>query len=418
MQITFTPETWIALAIACALAVALIGFVALPAVTRNARMRAQERARAWAALRAPEWQERAERKRAQRASGAHAEARLRRALMSAVALVALAATNLSAHATINAMARVGLHSIDTAVSVIVVFEMFLAILGALSWWHMNRGSGFNRYELGVWLMASLMGGIAWWGGGSPIFALWPLLAAVAWHVVVTFGREHKTAAVVTWWRLKRGKATSRDASAVMTERFITRIVNHAYAANEGARALRKARKRAFDRAWAQADALGILTPEVRARIQTRLAARYAGVSALAPDAVAHMNPWSERASAQRAPRIARPVSAPPAHAHEESAHVPDDARALIESAHEERASESAPARMPRTAARIAHSKAQLLEALDAHFGTDNPMHLNWAKEFVKANGQLPTRTDLARYSQLSPGNCAKWIAPVNKALKA
>lgn len=397
---------------------ALIGTCALVALSlitcaligsRSARARASEKARIWAELKRPELEARAARKRTERASGARQRARIRGALMIAVALVALGATNLSAHGTLDMIARAGLTSLDAQIAVIVVFEMFLAILGALSYWHMHHGTGFNKYEAGVWAMAALMGGMSWWGTGSAIFALWPLLAAVAWHMVITFGREHKVSALVTWWRVQRGKATSQDTNAVMTERLINRIVNHAYAANEGAHILRKLRARAYDRAWATADALGILTPEVRARIQTRIAARYAGARALAPEAVAHMNPWNERASmsARSSARTVRPVSAPPAPALEVSAHVPDDARALTE--------DDAPVSAP-PAQTSAHTEAEMIAAIEAHFGSDNPVHKDWALEFVKTNKKLPTRNDLARATKLSQGNCGKWMTPVRAAL--
>lgn len=402
MNLNITPEQG-SLMSALALG-ALMLIVILLVTTRGARARAQEKARAWAEIKRPDWEARAARKAEERASGARTRARIRGALMLAVALVALGATNLSAHGTITMIQRAGLESLDAQIAVIVVFEMFLAILGALSLWHMNHGTGFNKYEAGVWAMASLMGGMSWWGTGSAIFALWPLLAAVAWHLVITFGREHKTSALVTWWRMKRGKATSQDASALLTERLITRIVNHGYAANEGARILRKIRERAFDRAWADADALGILTPEVLARIQTRIAARYAGARALAPEAVAHMNPWNERAStsARSSARTVRPVSAPPAPAIETSAHVPDDARSLTD----ERASVSA---------HVEDGHARMIAAINK-VHADNGTVREWMSEYVSKNFDLPNRNQLAEAMKKSPGHAARWITPVRKEL--
>jgi hypothetical protein len=379
--------------------------------SQGARERARERARIWGDIKRPDMEARAQRKADARASGARADARLRITLMSAVALVALAATNLSAHATITAIQRIGLTSVDAAISAVIVFEAWLAILGALSLRHMTRGEGFNRYEAGVWSMASLMGVIAWWGGDSPIFALWPLLAAVAWHVVITFGRPHKQSALITWWRMKRGKATSQDASAVLTERLITQIVNHAYAANAGHKWMRALHERAYDRAWARADALGILTPEVRARIQTRIAARYVGARALAPEAVAHMNPWNERASmsARTHARAVRPVSVPSARALEVSAHVPDDARALIEDA---RASETTRAHVDNVSA---HGVSDLINAITAY--SDAPEQIKeWMRTFVQTNGKLPNRNEVATAAQRSPGHVARWLTPVRKAL--
>jgi hypothetical protein len=411
MMEDFTTTPTGALVSACALGALMLALI-LWRTSQGARARAHERARIWGEIKRPDMEARAQRKADARASGERADARLRITLMSAVALVALAATNLSAHATITAIQRIGLTSVDAAISAVIVFEAWLAILGALSLRHMTRGEGFNRYEAGVWTMASLMGVIAWWGGESPIFVLWPLLAAVAWHVVITFGRPHKPSSLATWWRLKRGKATSRDASAVLTERLITQIVNHAYAANVGARALRSLHKRAYDRAWARADALGILTPEVRARIQTRIAARYVGARALAPEAVAHMNPWNERASMSARTnnaRAVRPVSAPPARALETSAHVPDDARALIEeSAHVEET--RAPAPTVST-----HGVSDLIDAITAY--SDAPEQIKeWMRTFVQTNGKLPNRNEVATAAQRSPGHCARWITPVRKAL--
>lgn len=393
MNFTSTPEG--ALIATCAL-VALMLALIFWRTSGRARARAAEKARIWGELKRPELEARAARKRAERASGARTRARIRGALMLAVALVALGATNLSAHGTLDMIARAGLESLDAQIAVIVVFEMFLAILGALSYWHMHHGTGFNKYEAGVWAMASLMGVLSWWGAGSVVFALWPLLAAVAWHMVITFGREHKTSALVTWWRLKRGKATSRDANAVMIERLITRIVNHGFAANEGARIARRARSRMFDRAWADADALGILTSEVRARIQTRVAARHVGARALSAENVAHMNPWNERAQPVRAARIARPVSAPPAPVVETSAHEGTDERATV-----------APVSAPAAPA--------LIDAVRAHFAGPADA-LEWAAEYVKKNGALPTGKDLAAAFGLSEGNCRKWVTPVRKAL--
>jgi len=400
----FTLNPYSSLTLACAL-IALTAITIIWANARTARARASERARIWGELKRPELEARAARKRARRESGARADARLRIALLSGVALVALAATNLSAHASITALHRVGLHSLDTAISVVVVFEAFLAILGALSLWHMTKGEGFNRYEAGVWLMAALMSTVAWWGGGSVIFALWPLLAAVAWHVVITFGRPHKPSALITWWRLKRGKATSQDATTIVTERLITRIVNAGYAANVGPKLTRSLYRRAFDRAWAEADALGILTHEVRARIQTRIAARYVGARALAPEAVAHMNPWNERAQSARTVRAVRPVSDPPAPVVEMSAHEDIDERTP-------EAVESVPARVVLSGA---HTTAEMIEAVSTHF-TGPAELVEWIEKFIRANGQLPTRNDLAIPAKKSPGHVARWMMPVRKAL--
>ena len=408
----FTASPQGALMSACALGALMLALI-LWRTSMSARARASEKARAWAALKAPEWEARAQRKADERASGARSQRRIRGALMIAVALVAIGATNLSAHGTLDMIARAGLESLDAQIAVIVVFEMFLAILGALSLWHMNHGTGFNKYELGVWLMAALMGGMSWWGAGSAVFALWPLLAAVAWHMVITFGRERKPSAVVRWVRLRLGRATTRDADALLTERLITRIVNHAYYANTHKREIMRAHhERAYLRAWARADELGILTPEVRARIQTRIAARYAGARALAPEAVAHMNPWNERASmsARSSARAVRPVSAPPAHALDVSAHVPNDARALTDerapmSAHDET-----------VIAHDAHNDEHVLEAIMRGFSSATPKVVEWAKAYYAKNKELPTRNQVAAVAELSAGHCARWLTNTRKEL--
>jgi hypothetical protein len=397
---------------ACALGALMLALI-LWRTSQGARERARERARIWGEIKRPDMEARAQRKSDTRASGARTDARVRIMLLSAVALVAVAATNLSAHATINAISHFpSLRSIDAAISVVIVFEAFLAILGGLSLWHLTRRDGFNWYQAGVWAMAALMGGIAWWGGNSPLFALWPMLAAIAWHVVIKFGREHKPSALVVWWRMKRGKATSQDASAVLTERLITQIVNHAYAVNVGHKWMRALHERAYDRAWARADALGILTPEVRARIQTRIAARYVGARALAPEAVAHMNPWNERASMSartHSARAVRPVSAPPARALEVSAHVPDDARALTENA---RASETVSAHASKAHAR---SVADHLEVIAAEVTVPDEVKVHM-QSYVEAQGKLPSQKWLAAATEKSTGHAGKWLTPVRKAL--
>lgn len=408
--ISLSPQDAQALIAAlCALTIA----VALIAIgTRGARARAKERARIWAELKRPEMEARALRASEERASGARTRARIRGALMIAVAVVALGATNLSAHGTLDMIARAGLESLDAQIAVIVVFEMFLAILGALSYWHMHHGTGFNKYELGVWLMAALMGGMSWWGAGSAIFALWPLLAAVAWHLVITFGREDKTSAVVRWVRLKMGRATAKDATALDTERRISKIVNHAYYANVGKRALTRAfHERAYEHAWARADELGILTPEVRARIQTRIAARYAGARALAPEAVAHMNPWNERASmsARSSARAVRPVSAPPAHALGVSAHVPDDARTLIE---EDVNALTGVTVFPDLSA---HDETHVVATIERVYSGPADV-TEWVAEFFRKNLRLPTGKQVAPVAGRSAQHCAKWMAPVRKEL--
>jgi hypothetical protein len=209
-------------------------------------------------------------------------------------------------------------------------------------------------------------------------------------------------------RLRLGRATAQDATALDTERRISRIVHCAFMANEGPKLMRALYERSFNRAWARADELGILSAEVRARIQTRLAARYEGARALARTQVAHMNPWNERASSARtAARTVRPVSAPPAPAIEASAQVPDDARAITEAIEPV----SAPVATP-----SAHSTSALIDAIETYFGSKNEAAKEWAKTYVSTNGELPTGDDLAVAFGKTAGNCRKWMTPVRVAL--
>jgi hypothetical protein len=141
---------------------------------------------------------------------------------------------------------------------------------------------------------------------------------------------------------------------------------------------------------------------VRARIQTRIAARYAGARALARDAVAHMNPWNERASqSARTARAVRPVSALPALVVEMSAHEDTDER--------KQADEVAPVSAP-----PADTSALVSAVLSAFDGPDEIRE--WVVTFVKTNGKLPTRNDVAVPARKSPGHCARWMMPVRKEL--
>lgn len=426
----FTLSPSGALIAACAFATLMLALI-LWRTSMSARERAKERARIWGELKRADWNARAERARVERASGERAERRLRASLMSAVALVALASTNLSAHGTINAMARVGLDSIDTAVSVIIVFEMFLAILGALSWWHMNRGTGFNWYELGVWAMASLMGGVSWWGSGVVLFALWPLLAAVAWHVVVTFGRERHVPRWVLWARGMLGK-TSRDQNAVDTERRINKLIRYSAVATTDENDKRRARyERKYRNAYMRADALGIITAEVIHALKVRAAAYHEGARALAPEAVAHLSPWSnERALVSAHLRAERSLKRSPkiVSAHEEvSAHSAPSTNAHEEVARiEERAPEAERAlKVVRANAQSAHSAEVVLPLIADHFagGADWAHFMPRVQEHWKAHRDLPTAVLVAAWVQeetgksMSAANCRKWLTPIRAAMR-
>jgi hypothetical protein len=119
-----------------------------------------------------------------------------------------------------------------------------------------------------------------------------------------------------------------------------------------------------------------------------------------------MNPWNERASHRaHTARSARPVSAPPAPVVEMSAHQDTDERAP-------EAVESAPTRI---ALPGAHTSAELIEAVSAHF-TGPAELVEWIEKFIRTNGELPTRTALAVPAKKSPGHVARWMMPVRKEL--
>ena len=154
-----------ALITACALGALMLALI-LWRTSMSARARASERARIWGELKRPELEARAQRKADERASGARMSARIRGALMLAVALVALGATNLSAHGTLDD---------DSARRAAIARRGNLRDRGlrdvpgdprrALALAHEPRHR-FNKYETGVWTMAALMGGMSWWGAGS------------------------------------------------------------------------------------------------------------------------------------------------------------------------------------------------------------------------------------------------------------
>jgi hypothetical protein len=387
---TLDPARTTALVIAVFIGVAVL-YLLLHYLTRHGRARAREAARAWADVKRVEWATRADirstRARKQATEGARAARRAHLALMAGavgVVVVAVAATNLSAHGIQARLGEVGLGALDARISVFIVFEGLLALAGGLSLWHQITGrSGIDRYAVGMWVISGLMAYLAAWGGGAPLFGVFPIIAAVAWHEL--------TAA----WAKYRGKyrgilgrgATSEDATAVDTERRLSAIVTYGTRANAGLRGTRWAWKIAHARAERAADARGILTPEVRDEVRARAASRYLGARALAPEAVEAFNPWNTTRPSARAARVedARPAPAPAAPA----------VRALRVVA--------APVDEP-----------VMRDLIERHYA--GPSHAyEWTVGFWEREGKLPTGAQLSAEFGGHPGACRKWVSPIKGA---
>ena len=397
---------------------ALVAFVLvwllLHYATRHGRARAREAARAWADVKRVEWaaraQARADRATAQATDSARAARRAHIALIAgagAVVLVAAAAINLSAHGIQARLDEVELGNIDARISVFLVFEGLLALAGGLSFWHQVTGRvGIDRYAIGMWLVSLVMAFLAAWGGEHWIFALFPIIAAVAGHelVVAEAKRRGKYRGI-----LGRG-ATAEDSDTVGSQRRETRIVTRNVRANTGVRALRWLWARLYLRALADAAARGELTGERKARIAQRVAEHYAGARALSPDALDGLDPWAE-AIAHAAPRTESapaPASAPaPVEAEQVSARVPAPAGPV----------EAAPPRLHLVAPAAAD------EGLDVLTLINNPKWCGggdgvraWVRDFWVDHGTMPTGRQLADEFGGNPGNCRKWVSKIKAAI--
>lgn len=345
-----TLDPWRTLAlIAAVLAAQAVLYLVLGRVTRRARARAREAARAWAEEQRGIWRARAT-ARAQRAAAAETDsARAERAARrgavaraALVAVIAVAATNLSVHGIQGGLADVGLGALDTRISVFVVFEGMLALTAGLSWWHQTSNqAGYDRYRLAMWAITAVMAYLGWAWSGSLVFALWAPLAAVAWHWVTTAEARRRHGGLGVLARL-RAAASARirrrflPAGEADRARRILAIERRAWRANT-TRWARAIWERAHVRALDAADARGYLDDATRLVIAERVAARYAGARALSPEAVAHLNPWARLAApggetpdapAPDAPRVERaPVPVPVPDAEDG-----DDVRARIDAA--------------------------------------------------------------------------------------
>lgn len=394
--------------------------------TRKGRARARAAARAWADARAVEWRALAEARADRIRARATQDGRRARAAHLAlvgggamVALVALAGTNLSAHGIQARLDEVGLGDIDARVSVFIVFEGVLALAAGLSFWHQVTGrAGVDRYALGMWGMSLFMAYLAAWGGGSPVYAPFPIIAAVAFHELTAAEakRRGKYRGI-----LGRG-ATSQDATEVDTERRINAIVTYGTRANVALRGTRWVWAILHARADRAADARGILTPAVRAIILERSAARYVGARALAPEAVAAHDPWqAAHALALTVPEDARALEAvePP-----RAPEAPDPVEATLAAAAAEAIADPRPPEpvMPAQAPRVElHLVADgtldeaAADALIAEHCIDRADVREFVREFWGRTRQWPTGRQLAEHFGGDAGNCRKWVSDLKKA---
>jgi hypothetical protein len=367
--------------------------------TRTARARAREGARAWADVKRVEWSARAQGRADHTRERATPQARrARRAHLAlaagalGVVIVAVAATNLSAHGIQARLDDVGLGALDARVSVFLVFEGLLALAGGLSFWHQVTGrAGIDRYAVGMWIVSGLMAYLAAWGGDSPLFGVFPIIAAVAWHELVAAEakRRGKYRGI-----LGRG-ATDEDTDAVDAQRRLSRIVARAVRANTGPRALRWLWARLYLRALDEADARGLLTDEARAQLAARTAARYAGAAALSPEAVAAANPWTQAAA---------PAAPDPAPVPEPAAPRTPVARVV----------ESAPARLQLVAEAAPVDDVRAL--IESHQACP-PYARAWVADFWEAHGTMPTGVQLVGEFGGHPGACRKWVSGLKQALR-
>ncbi len=386
-------------------------YVLLHYATRKGRARAREAARAWNEARAVEWRAmaevRADRARERGTTEGHRARTARLALIGGaamVALVAIAATNLSAHGIQANLGDVGLGALNARISVFLVFEGVLATAGGLSFWHQVTGrAGVDRYALGMWGMSLFMAYLAAWGGGSLIYAPFPIIAAVMFHELTAAEakRRGKYRGI-----LGRG-ATSQDATAVDTERRINAIVTYGTRANRGPRGTRWFWAILHAHAERAADARGILTPAVRAEILARSAARYIGARALAPDEVAAHNPWlaAHALAAAEVPDAERALE--------------EDARAAIDNA---RAAEVVvPARVERVELHVVGAgggkglTAAEADVLIAEHCIDREDVRVFVRKFWGRTQAWPTGRQLAEEFGGDAGNCRKWVSDLKKA---
>lgn len=424
----------------------------LHALLRGARERAKAAARAYVEVQREVWRERAQlrlaRDRERAEAGGRAERAARRGALARAVLVgviAIAATNLSAHGIQGGLPGVGLGDMNTRISVFVVFEGLLALSAGLSWWHQTSNQpGYDRYRVAMWAITGVMAALGWaWSG--PVFAIWPLLAAVAWHWVVTAEarRRHGGIGLLGRWREAAAERIARRFRPLGDgdrRRRLARIERRSVRANTAGRPLRWAWKRAFDRAFDAARVRGLLDDATLAELAVGVAARYAGASALAPEAVAHLNPWTA------ATRASAPESSPARAPQQDIGELPEAARALERARTEDtgpapaREVEDAPARAhveepparglrlvpaPRAAAAPApepsaaefDARARVTERLAGPKDDEalREVVIDWVVDYWEEYDRWPTGEELAVPAGVHQSTARRWLKPVRDA---
>lgn len=381
--------------IASALAAHAALALALGALTRRPRERARAAAAEWARARASRAEARARERATPEARTERAARRgaLARALL--VGVIAVAATNLSAHGIQAGLAGIGLGAVDTRISAFIVFEGLLALSAGLSWWHQTTNQpGSDRYRAAMWTITAVMSYLGWAWSGTWVFAIWPPLAAVAWHWVVTAEarRRHGRHGLVSRARAQitaHLERRFRPTGEADRRRHLTRLERRTVRANTAPRAWRWAWVRAWARANEAAEARGLLDEDTRVAMAARIAARYAGPAALAPEAVAGLDPWA-RATVARQDAPAAP-EAPPA-------------LRVVQT--------SAPAR------EIATEAADSVRAmLQARFtGPADPAQretvIDYLADHWETHRAWPTGRALAETAGAHPGTGRKWLASI------
>lgn len=147
-------------------------------------------------------------------------------IMAAVAIVALALTVLSIHGIQAALIKMGIDTWYGKLSAVIAFEVFLGLCAFLAYrQRMATDGGSGPYGLMVWVLASLMGAAGTWGGGSWLYFVFPVLAAVAWefalHAQVTWTRRLDTDKAKTWWA---GQKANWRAKLDLRNRRIKKLV--------------------------------------------------------------------------------------------------------------------------------------------------------------------------------------------------
>ena len=404
----------IALAIGLGALILLIDVLARR-LTATARERARIRATAWADHRA-----RAARRRRRVRARARAVASsfmdtpgARRALLSVLALTAVAATVLSAHGIQDSLTDVGMTAWWVRACGFIAFEGFLFVMFALSWWHITTSQeGFDIFGAFTWVGAFVLALVGYHGGGDWLYAVFAPMAAVGFHLTAFAERRRRGGAPS--WAARAGAAArtrveaalvlmgrtpmSADTNARDTERRRARVAHRFVTARRASVLTRAVRVRAFDRAVAAAGARGLLDAAGRAVVAELVSTRLGAFDALGALAGSG-SVWGAVPAVAAPAAPAEPIPDP------DPAPEPEGPARRLATVTELRASEPEAGRddLP---ARLLAAFAGPTEAAV------------WTVEQWKATGKLPTGPALGERFETHPGNARKWMAPARAVLEA